>query len=244
MSSPKGKTNSFWKTFSKGRSSWENYWNDYNFCIIWTSYLKPILVSATWPSTNFDNQRGSLIKDIDAAGDCWLFATTMKPLIFQHNISANIIINSKNHFLLEFDLTSMQNATEKCHYKELVREPVRLELYFSPPVEPVAGPFVLGKRKSPVEFYKLCIVEKKTKFIIWYCPTLIYSSLLFITRMLQLSLFKLCYNTFQWDICCFCSCESLQRTKTKKYWSSRKLHTFFCFFLSSSKSWKFYFKNN
>ena len=48
------------------------------------------------------------------------------------------------------DLTSMQDATEHCHYLELFGEPLRLEIYFSSPPENVTEVIVLGERMSSV----------------------------------------------------------------------------------------------
>ena len=47
---------------------------------------------------------------------------------FQDDMPSIPIDDFKDHYVLVFDLTSMQDATENCHYPELVREPLRLEL--------------------------------------------------------------------------------------------------------------------
>ena len=62
--------------------------------------------------------------------------------------------------MLVFDLTSMQDATENCHYLELVKEPLRLELIFTNPLEKVSELIVLGKRKSLVAVDKFGVVGK------------------------------------------------------------------------------------
>ena len=54
----------------------------------------------------------------------------MKAMNFQDDILSIPVDNFKDHYVLVFDLTSMQDATEHCHYPELIREPLRLELYF------------------------------------------------------------------------------------------------------------------
>ena len=53
---------------------------------------------------------------------------------FRDDIPSNPIDNFKNHFLLVFDLTSIHDATENCHYQELVEEPLRLEVNFTFPL--------------------------------------------------------------------------------------------------------------
>ena len=40
------------------------------------------------------------------------------------------IDNFKDHYVLAFDLISMQDATENCRYPELIGKPLRLELNF------------------------------------------------------------------------------------------------------------------
>ena len=47
-------------------------------------------------------------------------------------------------------MTSMQYATENCHFPELVGEPLRLEISFTQPLENGTELIVLGERMSPV----------------------------------------------------------------------------------------------
>ena len=70
------------------------------------------------------------------------------------------IDNFKDHYVLVFDLTSMQDATKNCHYPELVGEPLRLELNFTFPLEHVTELIVLGERKSSVAVDKFGVVAK------------------------------------------------------------------------------------
>ena len=63
--------------------------------------------------------------------------------------------------MLVFDLTSMQDATENCHYPALVGEPLRLELKFTNPLEHVTELIVLGERRSSVAVDKFGVVGKK-----------------------------------------------------------------------------------
>ena len=62
--------------------------------------------------------------------------------------------------MLVFDLTSMQDATENCHYPELVREPLRVELNFTQPLEIFTEPIVLGERMSSVAVDRFDVVGK------------------------------------------------------------------------------------
>ena len=59
-----------------------------------------------------------------------------------------------------FGLTSMQDATENCHYPELVGEPLRLELNVTSSLELVTELTVLGERMSSVAVDKFGVVGK------------------------------------------------------------------------------------
>ena len=84
----------------------------------------------------------------------------MKAMNFQDDIPSISIDGFKGHFVPEFDLTSMQDATENCHYPELVGEPLRLELNFTKPLEIVTELIVLGERRSLVAVDRLGVVGK------------------------------------------------------------------------------------
>ena len=84
----------------------------------------------------------------------------MKAMIFQDDIPSIPFDNFKDHYVLVFDLTSMQDATENCHYPELVGEPLRLELNFTFPLEHVTELIVLGERMSSVTVDKFGVFGK------------------------------------------------------------------------------------
>ena len=71
------------------------------------------------------------IVEFDAADNCRLYVTTMKVVNIQYHIPSNPIDKFKDHYVLVFDLISMQDATENCHHPELVGEPLRLKLIFT-----------------------------------------------------------------------------------------------------------------
>ena len=103
---------------------------------------------------------GQPIIDFDTVDNCRLYVTTMKALNFQDDIPLIPIDNFKDHYVLAFDLTSMQDATENCHYPELVGEPPRLELNFTFPLEQFTELIVLGERMSSVAVDKFGVVGK------------------------------------------------------------------------------------
>ena len=84
----------------------------------------------------------------------------MKAMNFQDDFPSIPVDNFKDHYVLVFDLTSMQDATEHCHYPESIGEPLRLELYFSSPLENVTEVIVLGECMSCVAVDKFGVAEK------------------------------------------------------------------------------------
>ena len=106
---------------------------------------------------------GQPIVEFDAAGNCRLYVTTMKAMNFQDDIPSTIIENFEDHFVIVFHLNSMQDATEVWRYPELVGEPLRLELYFTFPLEHVTELNVLGERMSSVAVEKFGVVGKTYK---------------------------------------------------------------------------------
>ena len=104
---------------------------------------------------------GQPIVDFDAADNCHLYVTTMKARNFQDDIPSIPIDIFKDHYVLVFDLTSMQGATENCHYPEVVGKPLRLELNFTFPLEHVTELIVFGERMSSVAVDKVWCCWKK-----------------------------------------------------------------------------------
>ena len=103
---------------------------------------------------------GQPIVHHDMTDNCRLYVTTMKAMNFQDDIPSIPIDNFKDQYVLVFDLTSMQDATEHCHYPELIVEPLRLEIYFSSPLENVTEVIVLGERMSSVAVDKFGVVRR------------------------------------------------------------------------------------
>ena len=54
---------------------------------------------------------GQPIKGFDAADNCRLYVTTMKAMNFKDDIRSIPVDNFKDHYVLVFVLTSMQDAT-------------------------------------------------------------------------------------------------------------------------------------
>ena len=60
------------------------------------------------------------VVDFDAADVFRRYVTRMKAMNFQDDILSIPIDNFRNHYVLVFDLTSMQDATENGRYPELL----------------------------------------------------------------------------------------------------------------------------
>ena len=84
----------------------------------------------------------------------------MKAVNFQDDILSILIDNFTDNFVLVCDLISMEDATEYCHYPELVGEPMKLELNFPFLLAQVTELNVLGKRMSWVAVDKFGVVWK------------------------------------------------------------------------------------
>ena len=93
---------------------------------------------------------GQPIVDFDTGDNCRLYVTTMKAMNFQDDTPSIPIDDFSDHYVLVFDLTSMRDATENCHYPEHVGKPLRRELNFTQPLENFTELILLGKRMPSV----------------------------------------------------------------------------------------------
>ena len=103
---------------------------------------------------------GRPIVDNDSSDKCRLYVTTMKAMNFQDDTPSIPFDNFQDHYVLVFDLTSLQDATKHYHYPELVGEPLRLELNFNTALKHVPEVIVLGERRSSVAVDKFGVVGK------------------------------------------------------------------------------------
>ena len=103
---------------------------------------------------------GQPFVEFDNADNFPLYVTTMKAMNFQDDNPSISIDDFEDHYVLLSDLTSIQDATENCHYSELVGEPLRLELNFTQPLENVTELIVLDERMSSAAVHKFGVVEK------------------------------------------------------------------------------------
>ena len=79
---------------------------------------------------------------------------------FQDDIPSSPIDKFKDHYVLVFILTSIEDATENCDNAELVGTPLRLELNFTFPLKLVTELIVLGERMSSLAVDKFGVIGK------------------------------------------------------------------------------------
>ena len=73
---------------------------------------------------------GRAITSLDTTSPCRPYVTTMKAMQLNENFPALPMEVFQNHYILVFDLTSLQDAAEHLHYPELSGESLRLEMFF------------------------------------------------------------------------------------------------------------------
>ena len=88
----------------------------------------------------------------------------MKAMLFNEDFPALPLENFQNHYILVFDLTSLQDAAEQLHYRDLSGESLRLEMFFQFPLVQVAEMIVLGERLSNVQIDKFGTVAETFSF--------------------------------------------------------------------------------
>ena len=84
----------------------------------------------------------------------------MKAMQFNEDFPAFPMEDFRNHYILVFDLTSLQDAAEQLHYPELSGESLRLEMFFQFHLEQSTEMIVVGERLSNV---KLNMAEQSQK---------------------------------------------------------------------------------
>ena len=105
---------------------------------------------------------GQSVVDHDTPDNCRLYVTTMRAMNFHDDLPSIPVDNFKDHYVLVFDLTSLQDATEHYHYPELIGEPLRLELNFNEALESETEVIKLGERMSSVAVDRFGVVGKNT----------------------------------------------------------------------------------
>ena len=103
---------------------------------------------------------GRAIVSLDTTNDCRAYVTTMKAMNFNEEIPALPNHLFQNHYILVFDLTSLQDAGENVHYPELSGESIRLEMFFDRSLRNVTEIIVLGERMSTVKIDQFGTVAK------------------------------------------------------------------------------------
>ena len=105
-------------------------------------------------------QDGRAIVSLETISPCRLYVTTMKEMQFNEDFPALPMEDFQNHYILVFDLTSLQDAAEQLHYPELSGESLRLEMFFQFPLEQIIEKIVLGEKLSNLQFDKFGTIAK------------------------------------------------------------------------------------
>ena len=84
----------------------------------------------------------------------------MKAKNFQDDILSFPIDDFKDHYVVVFDMTSMEDATENCHYAEIVGNTLRLEFNLTCPPEHLTELIVMGERMTSVALDMIGVVGK------------------------------------------------------------------------------------
>ena len=92
--------------------------------------------------------------------DCRACVTTMKAMSFNEELPALPHYPFQNHYVLVFDLTSLQDAGENIHYPELSGESIQLEMFFDRPLRSLTELIVLGEKMSTVKIDQFGTVAK------------------------------------------------------------------------------------
>ena len=106
---------------------------------------------------------GQPFVDFDTADNCRLYVTTKKAKNFQDDIPSIPNDDFKDHYVLVFDLTSMQDATGNCHHLELVGEPLRLELKLTQLLKMLLNSLYLANECLPLQVTSLVLLERMRK---------------------------------------------------------------------------------
>ena len=101
---------------------------------------------------------GRLIVNFDAADNCCLYVTTMKAKKFP-DVMPSIPID----YVLVFDFTSMQDATENFQYTELIGEPLRLKLNFFSSRTMLLNSLCFENERLRSQLTSLVLLEKISK---------------------------------------------------------------------------------
>ena len=105
-------------------------------------------------------RRDRAIVSVDTTNDCRAYVTTMKAMNFNEEIPALPNDLFQNHYVLVFDLTSLQDARKNIHYPEFSSESILLEMFFDRPLRNVTETIVLGERMSTVKIDQFGTVAK------------------------------------------------------------------------------------
>ena len=86
---------------------------------------------------------GRAVISLDTTSPCRPYVTTMKAKQSNKDFPALPMEDFRNHYILVFDLTSLQDAAEQLHYPEFSGESLRIEMFSQFPLEQITEVIVL-----------------------------------------------------------------------------------------------------
>ena len=101
--------------------------------------------------------------DFDSADNCQLYCTTMKAMNIQNDFLSIASANFKDHCVLVFVLTSMQDANKNCQCPELVGEKRKLIITISVSLEHVTDNILLREIMSSGATDKFSVVGENVR---------------------------------------------------------------------------------
>ena len=105
---------------------------------------------------------GRAVVHLNTEDDCRPYVTTMKAMSFNEEFPSIPVEDFNDHYILVFDLTSLQDCTEFIHYPELTGESLRVEMFFKTQLPSVTEVIILGERISTVRIDEHGAVAKNT----------------------------------------------------------------------------------
>ena len=88
---------------------------------------------------------------LDTTFPCRPYVIKMKAMQFNEDFPGLPMEDFQNHYILVFDLTSLQDAAEQLHYPEISGESLRVEMFYQFSLEQVTEVIVLGERLSNIQ---------------------------------------------------------------------------------------------
>lgn len=102
------------------------------------------------------------VVDMNTEDNTQVYVTTMKAMKLNEETPTLPFTDYDNHFIMVFDLTSLQDAGDQIYYPEVIGGSLRLELYFDKALEKATEIIVEGERLSTIHIDRTGTVAKNS----------------------------------------------------------------------------------